>query len=566
MSVITGATDARRGDLDYWRKGPDDVGGEARLSTRLGLTPAAYTLLVGLALLLFSWLPGLPLRPEQFDLPKEFAFGVLGLVCSVELVAGDNVPWYAPVDGPMAVILCWGAVLTLSISINTDLAWRAIGTFSSGMSVFLLARRVGTKPGDTVYLAICATLFIFAVLVLLEAFGGIRFLSEPGRRPGGTLGNRNLVARLFCLSLPLVWREIVSSEKKMVVYMLGLALSGWTAVIVLSRSRGVWLVAAALVTILPVASLLLGDLQPASRTRTALRCWVGAIVIGGTFSILLPNRLGWAPNDFGSSATTALDYQTGSGRGRIIQAQTTLRMIRRSPLQGVGPGNWSTVYPAYAPVGDPSVKPNAFYPGPQTPRSDMLSLTAEFGVPGLVLGLVSAVALLAAAATMLRSGIPGAQQSGLMMLATLVAAALLGLVDSVLRVPPTLLLIAVTVGLGFGNALRTSTARKVGVAAGFGRQGVIVAYALASLALANGAFRELAAFRIIRSLRSVDDLYRAVTLAPKNVEARMLLAIALAGANRCDLAGPQLRRAAVLQPFSGAVRNLRSECERVSAP
>jgi cytochrome c-type biogenesis protein CcmH/NrfG len=115
-------------------------------------------------------------------------------------------------------------------------------------------------------------------------------------------------------------------------------------------------------------------------------------------------------------------------------------------------------------------------------------------------------------------------------------------------------------GLAIAEAPVTTEGQRVPQIWRLSRYFLAAACAWASLVLTNGALRDIAALQILRSMSTVEDLYRAVTVAPSNIEARMLLAHVLVGADRCDLAEPHLKESARLQPFSGAVTNLRDQC------
>lgn len=524
----------------------------------------SFTLLVGLALLLFTWLPGAPFRPDQFTLPKDVVLGFLGLLCAVQLILKDPAPWDRLVDAPLVLALSWGALLASVVATNTDVAWRAIAGLSAATLLFWFARHIGAAAvGETLYLGICFILGIVAAVVLLEAFGGIEFISEPGRRPGATLGNRNLVARVMCLSLPLLWRQMVVSDQRRIRLLLAGVATMMIAVIVLSRSRGAWIIAAGLVIGLPTASRLLRNSLSTHRWSAATRLWVIATLLGGLLAAFLPNRLGWGLVDLASSGSRVLDYRTGTGQGRVIQAQTTWRMIRGAPLTGVGPGNWPIVYPSYARPGDPSHSPEAIYPAPRIPRGDMLSFTSEFGIPGLVLVLVSVMAVLVRALLMLRSGNHFVRSSGLMVISIGTAAMLLGFVDPVLRLSPSLALVAVLVGLGLADSAGAAPSRSIGKGRQVALTSVVAMFGVGSIWFASSAGRDVAAFRIIRTMENLEDLSRAVSIAPQNVEAKYMLAFVLVAAKRCDLAEAHLVRATHLQPFSGAVARLRGQCSEI---
>lgn len=537
------------------------------------LRPATVTLLIGISLLLFVWMPGPPVASTQFALPKDIVLGGLGLVSAILLVAQDRVPWNGPIDTPLVALLGWGAILTLIVATNTDVAWRAVGSFAAAFALFLLARYAGSNAcGEALFVAICLVIGAMVIAVLLEAYGAIPFISEPGRAPGATLGNRNLVARLLCLSLPLLWRQLIMAGRPTTRRLLAGIVLLATVVIIVSRSRGAWLAASTVMIALPVTTLLTGEPRSILRTRAITRWWAIAILAGAALAVVTPNRLGWLPSDFASSASRALDYQSGSGRGRIIQAETTLRMIRARPFEGVGPGNWWITYPAFARPNDPSLEGDALYAGPQVPRGDVLSLTAEFGIPGLLLFMVSATTLIVRGKSMSRSSDPVVQNSGVMILGICGTAALLGFVDPVLRLSSTLGLVVLLLGLGLGTAAEAAPARTArGSAhdevevkvrgARYARQMAVAACGVVSLVPANGALRDLAVLPTVTSTdASLDDMYRAVSIAPYNVEARLILSSLLIGAHRCDLAAPHLAQASRLEPFSHLAGRLRARC------
>jgi O-antigen ligase len=498
---------------------------------------------------------------QQFALPKELVLAVLALASAVLLLSRDDTVWFPSIDGPLAIVMSWGGVLILVRATNTAVAWQALGTFTAGTLVFLLAREVGSKTSiDLPLLALCVVMACFAVVMLLEALGAIPFISEPGRRPGATVGNRNLAARLLCLTLPLLWRQAFHTVRRSRRLAFGSLTAVMIAAIVLSRSRGAWLAAAVLVSTLPAVTFWTSDRNTRGTLRWTMVSWFGGVFIGALVAVVVPNHLNWGPDDFASSAQRILQHQTGTGRGRLIQASTTWRLIRAAPLMGVGPGNWAIIYPAYATSDDPSVRWSAFYPAPQEPRNEILSFAAEFGIPGLIVALSGLLGLSTRAIGMLRSNDAFTQQRGLAVLASVLGATLLGIFDSVVRPPPTLALLAIIVGLAFGAGSVTEgtrPARRRGLVA---RKAVIVGYASTSLLLANYAIRDIAAFGIIRTLSNLRELYQAVAIAPSNMEARMLLAYGLAGVGRCDLAERQLVHAAQLQPYSRAPTNLRVRC------
>lgn len=540
---------------DFSDRGITSVGTEPRRDRDSG--PA--TLIGAIAVVLWLWVPGPPFTLEQFDIPKEAALAAVGVIAGLQIIAARDVPWKANRDLPIAVMVVWGIIAAWQIAPIRVVAFRSLGSFAATLLLFLLARRVGRDSGpDRVYAAICMAFAVCAMLVVLESYGALDLFSAPGRRPGGNFGNRNVAARVACLVMPTVWYQIlqVKRDRHVAGY---LSVAGLAAfVVVISRSRGALLVCGVVLLGLMVASFWHG-IRRSSRSDQRMWKLLASVAIGATCAILLPNKLGWTPSDFLDSGRRLLEYDTGTGRGRIIQATTTIRMIADRAVLGVGPGNWSIVYPAYSLPGDPSVDRTAFYPAPKIARSDALSFAAEYGLPAT--GLM--IAWLAGVLMKLRRGLTpeGNRSLSALVGASTVGAALgLGMFDSVLRVAPTATIVAVVVGLCLGRQ-DSMTEREV-LAKGpwvLFRGTVLACAALAAVAL-NAATRDLLAFRIMRSAHSIPDLYHAVSVAPDNMEYRMTLAFVLVRQRRCDLAKPQLDAAGRIQPLSLAVSDYRVTC------
>lgn len=526
------------------------------------MTGAEAALVLGLLTTVLIWLPGRPWRYEQFTLPKDMAFGVLGVVSAIGVAFRGARAWDRWVDIPFILALGWGGLLALAAPVDPDAAWRELGSLAAGTAVLLLARHVRTEGGgERSYAVFVLLLAVVSGAVLLEAYGGIAFFSEPGRRPGAMLGNRNNVARFTCLCLPVLWRQLVLCNRTVprLVYA-GITFLA-AAVIAISRSRGAWLIGGVLVAALPLASLLfLSGRSTARRVRSDTRLWVAMAVTGGALVPMLPNRLAWGPDDFASSAIRVLDYESGTGLGRVIQAQTSLRMIRGAPFRGVGPGHWSIFYAAYARPGDPSYTPLEIYPAPTIPRSDVLSLTAEFGIPALLAASLALVGVLRRGWESVRSGDLATMLSGVVAMGVAAAVALFGFIDPVLRVSPLLAVVTVLLGLSLSPAKRQD--RQPGDRGKYplAQRLAVAACGTCSLWFAAGACRDLVAYQIIRSAHSLGDLHRAVEVAPRNFEARMLIANELIVGGRCDLAEQHLLYASRLQPFSGALERFREEC------
>src|SRR4029077_801619 len=97
-------------------------------------------------------------------------------------------------------------------------------------------------------------------------------------------------------------------------------------------------------------------------------------------------------NPYLDSVRGVANYEKGSGRGRLVQYGSSLRMAAHHPIFGVGPGNWRVVYPAFVSAGDPSLDPSQ---GGMTynpwPSSDWIAFISE---RGLISAILLALALL----------------------------------------------------------------------------------------------------------------------------------------------------------------------------
>jgi O-antigen ligase len=505
--------------------------------------------------MLLPWIPGEPIRPEQFMLPKDVALGVCGLACILRLACRNTVRWWLDIDLPLSAVLVLGALAVVFVATNTFTGWRTVSGFGAAFALFLLGRNLRPRSATVLKETFCVVAAVVGAIIVLEGLGGLPLFSEPGRAPGGTLGSRNVAARFFCLCAPLFWHQMMTAKSPAArIWLVGVMVIS-SAAVTLSRSRGSWAIWCALVIALPVVSSILFGWR---HTRKPSFHWAAALALGGSGALVLPNRLGWSVDDFVSSAVRISDFRSGTGRGRVIQASTTLRMVRESPLMGVGPGNWSVNYPAFASKDDPSVTPWNVYPAPRIPRNDSLSLIAEFGILAGSLALTCLFGVSRRMSALLKNGDFSQRLAGLTLFAVLVATICLGMVDPILRISPLVGTVGLILGLGLsdGSVLATSGScapRPL-------RWAILTFFGTAAAFFAVSSLGEIVALRSLRSFNSVGDLHRAIRFAPANVEARVALATVLIRAGRCDLAVPHVKKAAQLQPYSQVPKALASRC------
>src|SRR5262249_46234778 len=209
-----------------------------------------------------------------------------------------------------------------------------------------------------------------------EAFGVRLALFADTRVPGGTLGNRNFVAHLAAIGLPLLFS--IAVRGRFLIASSGVAIAA--AALLLTRSRGAWIAAVVMLIVYAIFA----------RPWTRLAGVVAFAIAGAFAALVIPNTLRWrGQNPYLQSVAGVANYEEGSGRGRLTQYKHSLSMAVNHPLLGVGPGNWPVIYPHFAARDDPSIGDDNMTFNPW-PSSDWIAFISERGVAStvfLLLGL-----------------------------------------------------------------------------------------------------------------------------------------------------------------------------------
>jgi O-antigen ligase len=516
---------------------------------------------------------------DRFFVPKEavlhaLAFGA-GLLCIGAF--GRLTPTRA--DALLAAFLVVSGVSAV-FATNGWIALRALAISASGIAVYWAARTLRVHGlGRPLSVAIAAAVVLGAVTSLLQTYGVSSDYFSVNRAPGGTLGNRNFIAHMAAFGLPVVLYIALTARRRggYVAGAAGAALV--TATLVLTRSRAGWLAFAAAMFVLLVGMVASGALRRSSRAwgRFVLVLGVGAAAVAG--AVLLPNSLRWrSESPYLESIRALTEHREGSGRGRLVQWQQSVRMTLAHPLLGVGPGNWAVEYPANVRRGDPSLDGRS--PGMTAnpwPSSDWVAFLSERG-PVAVLLLLAAFALIAwrALLHLLRADDPDDALAAAALLATLAAALVAGAFDAVLLLALPALLVWTT--LGALAPVDTDTVASPTAVANAQlddpqpvpppttlprrRWRFRPGLALLILALAGGAATArsagaLAAMRIHDTRSDLESLRRAARLDPGNYRLQLRLARAERGREaRCRYA----LAANALYPYAQAARQLSRGC------
>lgn len=494
---------------------------------------------------------------DRFFMPKELVLHLTALAASLLALGAARRLALTRLDLLLAGWLLLGA-LSAALAQNGWQASRALGISVSGVALFWVGRALREAGLARPLLnALALAVVAAAVGALIQAYGVETDLFTENRAPGGTLGNRNFVAHVSAFGFPLVLLAALRAWRTP-GYLLGAAgVLLAVGTLVLTRSRAAWLGLAAVVGILLVGALLSPPVRRRGRVLVRFALLLLFAAAGVAAAILVPNDLRWrSESPYLETARGVVNYREGSGRGRLVQYGTSLRMALDHPLLGVGPGNWAVEYPEYAGDGDPSLDPNeAGRTANPWPSSDWVAFLSERGVPAFLLLAAAWGALaLGALRRLLTARDDDEGLVALTLLATLAGTLVVGLFDAVLLLAWPSLIVWTALG-----ALRApEQARPLRAPPGAARGALLVLGVAAGLSAARSA-GQVAAIAIYAAEPGRAGLETAARLDPGNYRVRLALARSYGRGNeRLCLHALAARD---LYPNAAAARRLARGCE-----
>ncbi len=500
---------------------------------------------------------------KQFDLdryfvPKELVLHVCAAVGALVWVSKCRRVTITVVDALLAAFLL-ESVISAASAINLWAAERALAISISGALLFWVAsalRRIGlVRP---LLVALAFAVVVGAATSLAQAYGVQTEFFSLNRAPGGTFGNRNFVAHLCAIGTPLVLLTALTARRGFGSIFGGIAMAVLAAALVMSRSRAAWL--AVLVLAVPTGLLALLTRQRWADGRTLRRLFVmGATAAAGVaVAVLLPNRLEWkSENPYLESATGLVNYKEGSGRGRLVQYENSVRMTLAHPLFGVGPGNWPVAYPKYASRNDPSMSQEDGLTSNPWPSSDWVAYLSERGIIGFALLLLVFLGLLGRAIGELRAG--GARDpervlTAIALVGTIIATAVVGAFDAVLLIAVPTFFVWTLAG-----ALSPPQLRGLDYGTGIREIGPILVVVLGAIAIGRSA-TEFAAIATYGTSARLGAIQEAAMLDPGNYRIRIKAAQAYLSRGDCRRARPHALAARSLFPNAAEPRRLVAAC------
>ncbi|MEO8449591.1 MAG: O-antigen ligase family protein [Gemmatimonadota bacterium] len=491
---------------------------------------------------------------DRFLVPKELAVHVTALLALV-------LTWLLkePIElsVPEIALLCLAAWTVLSglFATNPWLAFRTTALTTSGAALIISARAAARAGLTSVVVAALGLAALAGTLSgVAQAYGWSTDVLANTRAPGGTFGNRNFMAHLTVIGLPLLFWLTLRAKRNLAAWLWSAGLALAAMGVVLSRSRAAWIGLVASLGVGAVALLI------AARGRRdvifvgrRLRRALGLAALGAALALVIPNTLRWrSDSPYRDTLRDVLNYRGGSGRGRLIQYRNSFELVKRNPVFGTGPGNWPVLYPQVTTPGDPSFSGGDVMPTNPWPSSDWVALVAERGPIALLIVIALGAGL--GLVFVRRLGVPEASIAvgAAAGLAVLTAAAVEGLFDAVLLLPQGVLFVAVAAGAllpPLGTA-RTLSGRARGRA-------LLVAVLWTAIAATRSGF-QVAAIATAGAGDSVEALERAAVLDPGSYR----LHIMIANRTECRRSRPHAWRAFRLFPFLPAPRQAVARCPR----
>ncbi len=526
--------------------------------------PALIALQLGLLAVVLATTPFRQFDLDRFFVPKELALHVSAFLCVVFCLAKLRSISLDRVDFFLIAFALLSLVSAL-FAANRWLSMRSLAVTFSGLAIFWCARSLSGQGLKRPLMAVIVLATVIgAGTSLMQAYGIESDYFTLSRAPGGTFGNRNFVAHVASIGVPLLIWYAVTAKRTIAVVLCGLGGAVLAAALVLSRSRAAWL--ALLVTALLLAAPVWRAAKRIPHADAARRLgFLGIVAAAGVvLALVLPNRLNWTSDSpYLDSVRGVVAYNSGSGRGRIIQYRNTFHIVEAHPLLGVGPGNWPVYYPDFATHNDPSLSHDDRTTANPWPSSDWATLIAERGTVAVVALLLAFVGIIANAFQSTRGSSannPAARDPFLpvAVTATILVMGAVGAFDAVLILAaPTFIVWAALGAIGASGRSRWEWSPRPGSRRLIGLAATVPLFVF-SLRSAGAAI----AMQTFGSGQRLSSVERAAMLDPGSYRIQLRLAILALNSRGCTTARPYAGRAAGMLPAAEAPRRILARCGR----
>lgn len=511
---------------------------------------------LGLLVVMVMALPYKTFELDRYFVPKELVLHAVAFCALVALALRVDALRRDVVDVALACFVAWSFVTVLGAT-NPWLAQRAFAITLSSALLFWLARSaVRAGQGHALLIAAGAATVLAAATGLAQVYGVRSDLFSINRAPGGTFGNRNFVAHICAMGLPVLLYCVFTARRFATEMAWTIGMAAVAGMLFLSRTRAAWLAVAATMAILVLTLLIMRGRGQSFEIGGRIGRLGIASVIGVLLAVALPNRLNWrSDSPYLDSAKGLVDYSSGSGRGRLKQYTNSVRMTMAHPVLGVGPGNWPVEYVRFAKDGDPSLAADGMTANPW-PSSDLVAVLSERGPVGFVLFLAPFALLFIGAFLNVRLlSDADAVHRRLCLVGTVTATMAVSAFDAVLLLPAPAMLAWTVLGASSGESLYSSKAivlpaRRFVLA-------VVFLLMLAGLARSAGS---TVAIATVGDTGSRLAWVSAATLDPGSYRINLRAAQLSAASGRCKTGKALGQQARYLFPRASAPRQVLSRC------
>jgi O-antigen ligase len=517
----------------------------------------ALVLCAGVALSMLVVLSFKVFELDRYFVPKELVLNIAGLVVTLMIVARPRLTKVDTVDALLIVFLVWSFVSAF-FATNHWVAQRAFAVSFASAAIFWGARRAAAANAQRLLLVSAAVAGVIAAITsLAQAYGFETDWFTLARSPGGTLGNRNFIAHVVAISLPVVIWCTVAAKRPFGALIGSIGVGVLSATLVLSRSRAAWLAVAAFIAVTAIPLLASRKYWKDSAVGGRLARILLTAFIVGAIAVVIPNTLEWnSDSPYLDSAKNVVDYSSGSGRGRLAQYRNSLGMAMDNPVFGVAPGNWPVRYQRYAPGGDKSLAESGMTANPW-PSSDWVAFVSERGA-------VAAVALLGVFALLFLSslrrwselGNPDAVLLRLALAGTIVTTMVVSLFDAVLLLPAPAFLVWMILGAA---ACERRSGRVIELEKNRRRVISFAVIAIALMGAVRSATQTMAMVAVGTGGRTAGWVSGA-NWDPGSYRINQRVAEIYANRGKCGKARPYVRQALDLFPSSPPARRLARRC------
>ena len=495
---------------------------------------------------------------DRYFVPKEVALHITALLTGLLIARAYGRGQRDRIDTLLIAYLFISA-LSAVFATNHWLAIRSLTITVSSVTIFWVARTLRDHQlSRPVLTALALAVILATVTSLLQTYGVETDLFSINRAPGGTLGNRNFVAHIAALGLPIVLLGALQARNRRAYVLRAAGVTMVLAVLVITRSRAAWLAMAGVVTVFSFAMIASPTLRSSGRIWLRLGGMVLLAVIGVAAAVYSPNKLNWkSDNPYLESMKGVANYQEGSGRGRLIQYRRSLGMGLQHAMLGVAPGNWAVKYPEHAVRRDPSL--NRSEPGTTSnpwPSSDWIAIIAERGyIAAIVLAFVWLAIAWRGVKRALRSTDEAEALHGTALVAILVAAFVAGAFDAVtiLALPALIFHAAMGALLPHPAIAQEETPRNA-------RTGTMVILALVAGIGAARSVAQLVGMGMYASTSNASVMRTASMIDPGNYRTHLRLARPGSGLKRSERC-KHAKAAHELYPSASAARSLSADCD-----